>query len=81
MHMDFEVREPAIAYGKKILTVEEYLRFEKESQQKHEFFEGELLRNDFSFDKPSSSCTPRFVPSNSCHSSATTTCKFSNSLG
>jgi Uma2 family endonuclease len=43
MPMDSEVREPAIAYGKKILTVEEYLRFEKESQQKHEFFEGEIF--------------------------------------
>lgn len=41
--MDFEVREPAIAYGKKMLTVEEYLRFEKETNQKYEYFRGEIF--------------------------------------
>ena len=41
--MNFEVREPAVAYGKTILTEQEYLQFEKESQQKHEYFEGEIF--------------------------------------
>ncbi len=41
--MDFEVREPLIAYGKNLLTEEEYLQFEKESRQKHEFFKGEIF--------------------------------------
>lgn len=41
--MNLEVREPAVAYGKTILTEQEYLQFEKESQQKHEYFEGEIF--------------------------------------
>jgi Uma2 family endonuclease len=41
--MDFYVREPAVAYGKKILSPEEYIKFENESQQKHEFFKGEIF--------------------------------------
>ena len=41
--MDFKFREPALAYGKKRLTAEEYLQFEKESTQKHEFFKGEIF--------------------------------------
>jgi Uma2 family endonuclease len=41
--MDFEVREPLTAYGKNLLTEEEYLQFEKESQHKHEFFKGEIF--------------------------------------
>lgn len=41
--MDFELREPAVAYGKTLLTVEEYLQFEKESLQKHEYFRGEIF--------------------------------------
>jgi Uma2 family endonuclease len=39
----FEVREPAIAYGKTKLTVEEYLQWEKASSQKHEFYRGEVF--------------------------------------
>jgi Uma2 family endonuclease len=38
-----EVREPAIAYGKQKLTIEEYLRFEKESIDKHEYYLGEIF--------------------------------------
>jgi Uma2 family endonuclease len=38
-----EVREPAIAYGKQKLTIEEYLQWEKESQQKHEYYQGEIF--------------------------------------
>jgi Uma2 family endonuclease len=38
-----EVREPAIAYGKQKLTIEEYLQWEKESQQKHEYYRGEIF--------------------------------------
>ena len=41
--MYFEVREPLKAYGKTLLTEQEYLQFEKESQQKHEFFRGEIF--------------------------------------
>ncbi len=38
-----EVREPAVAYGKKKLTVEEYLRWEKESVEKNEYYRGEIF--------------------------------------
>src|SRR5688572_27769536 len=38
-----EVREPAVAYGKKKLTIEQYLRWERESQQKHEYYLGEIF--------------------------------------
>jgi Uma2 family endonuclease len=38
-----EVREPAIAYGKKKLTIEEYLEFEKDSIEKHEYYRGEIF--------------------------------------
>jgi Uma2 family endonuclease len=41
--MNLEVREPLMAYGKKLLTEQEYLQFEKESEQKHEFFRGEIF--------------------------------------
>lgn len=41
--MNFEVREPAIAYGKKILTAEEYLEWERQQIEKHEFFQGEIF--------------------------------------
>jgi len=39
----YEVREPAIAYGKQKLTIEEYLRFEEESMEKHEYYQGEIF--------------------------------------
>jgi Uma2 family endonuclease len=38
-----EVREPAIAYGKQKLSIEEYLQFEKESIDKHEYYLGEIF--------------------------------------
>jgi len=39
----YEVREPTIAYGKQKLSIEEYLQFEKESIEKHEFYQGEIF--------------------------------------
>jgi Uma2 family endonuclease len=41
--MIFEVREPLVAYGKTRLTADEYLQFEKEAQEKYEFFRGEIF--------------------------------------
>jgi Uma2 family endonuclease len=38
-----EVREPLEVYGKKILTVDEYLEFERTSTEKHEYFRGEVF--------------------------------------
>ena len=38
-----EVREPVAAYGKKKLTIEEYLEFEKTSAEKHEYYKGEIF--------------------------------------
>jgi len=38
-----EVREPVVLYGKNKLTVAEYLEYEKESDQKHEYYQGELF--------------------------------------
>lgn len=38
-----EVRDPIALYNKTKFSVEEYLRFEKESQEKHEFFQGEIF--------------------------------------
>jgi Uma2 family endonuclease len=38
-----EVREPAIAYGKQKLSIEEYLQFEKTSTEKHEYYQGEIF--------------------------------------
>lgn len=38
-----EIREPAVAYGKQKLTIEEYLEWEKHSDQKHEYFRGEIF--------------------------------------
>jgi Uma2 family endonuclease len=37
------VREPAIAFGKTRLTIEEYLQFETESTEKHEYYNGEVF--------------------------------------
>jgi hypothetical protein len=33
---DFELREPAVAYGKKKFTIEEYLEYENHTQEKQE---------------------------------------------
>lgn len=38
-----EVREPVVVYGKKNLTIAEYLEFEKTSVEKHEYYQGELF--------------------------------------
>jgi len=38
-----EVREPAAAYGKTKLTEEEYLAWEGQQTQKHEYFQGEIF--------------------------------------
>jgi Uma2 family endonuclease len=38
-----EVRDPVLVYNKAKLTVEEYLQFEKESRDKHEYFRGEIF--------------------------------------
>lgn len=38
-----EVREPIAAYGKKVFTVEEYLEFERQSIEKHEYYRGEIF--------------------------------------
>ncbi len=43
MLMTSEVREPLVAYGKKILTAEEYLEWERQQEGKHEFFRGEIF--------------------------------------
>jgi Uma2 family endonuclease len=37
------VREPAIAYGKQKITVEEYLMFEKDSTEKYEYYRGKIF--------------------------------------
>ncbi len=39
-----EVREPVVAYGKKKFTVEEYLEFERASEEKHEYYQGEIFQ-------------------------------------
>ncbi|MBL7740292.1 MAG: Uma2 family endonuclease [Chitinophagaceae bacterium] len=41
--MDLVLREPVVAYGKKKFTVEEYLALEKESAEKHEYYQGEIF--------------------------------------
>jgi len=41
--MDDIVNEPSIAYEKRRYTVQEYLEMEKASQEKHEYFEGEIF--------------------------------------
>ncbi len=43
LSMDFELREPAVAYGKKKLTIEEYLEYESTSLEKHEYYQGEIF--------------------------------------
>jgi len=39
-----EVREPAVAYGKNKFTEEEYLKMERASDEKHEYYKGEIFR-------------------------------------
>ncbi|HUC83445.1 MAG TPA: Uma2 family endonuclease [Flavisolibacter sp.] len=38
-----EVKEPALAYNRKNWTIEEYLEMEKASDEKHEYFQGEVF--------------------------------------
>ena len=38
-----EVREPLVVYGKKKLTVAEYLEYEKSTGEKHEYYQGEVF--------------------------------------
>lgn len=38
-----ELREPAIAYGKQKLTIEEYLEWENAAAEKHEYYRGEIF--------------------------------------
>jgi Uma2 family endonuclease len=37
------LREPAVAYGKKVFTISEYLHDEWKRQQKHEYYKGEIF--------------------------------------
>ena len=41
--MENELREPAVAYGKSKFSIEEYLEVEKTSEEKHEFYRGEIF--------------------------------------
>ena len=38
-----EVRDPIVVYNKSKLTEEEYLSFEKDALEKHEYFKGEIF--------------------------------------
>ena len=38
-----ELREPAIAYSQQKMTIEEYLAFENEAIEKHEYYQGEVF--------------------------------------
>ncbi|HKZ66451.1 MAG TPA: Uma2 family endonuclease [Chitinophagaceae bacterium] len=40
--MENELREPAVAYGKNKFTIEEYLQMEAASDEKHEYYQGEI---------------------------------------
>jgi Uma2 family endonuclease len=42
--MNTEVREPAVAYGKSKFTEEEYLQMERQAEEKHEYYKGEIFR-------------------------------------
>lgn len=37
------VREPAVAYGKRYFTIEEYLEMEDAATEKHEYYKGEIF--------------------------------------
>ncbi len=39
----YEVREPAVAYGKKTFTIEEYLEIENAAIEKSEYYKGEIF--------------------------------------
>lgn len=38
-----ELQEPAIAYSKQKMTIEQYLEFENASEEKHEYYQGEVF--------------------------------------
>lgn len=42
--MENEVREPAVAYGKKIFTEAEYLEMERAAAERHEYYKGEIFQ-------------------------------------
>ncbi len=39
----YEIREPLVSYGKRKFTVQEYLEIERNSMEKHEYYEGEIF--------------------------------------
>jgi Uma2 family endonuclease len=41
--MENELREPAVVYGKNKFTIEEYLQMELASEEKHEYYRGEIF--------------------------------------
>ena len=38
-----EIKEPAVAYGKEKISIEEYLEMENASLEKHEYYKGEIF--------------------------------------
>src|SRR5215213_2260514 len=38
-----DVKEPAVSYSNKKYTIEEYLEMEETSQEKHEYYQGEIF--------------------------------------
>src|SRR5215204_4811154 len=38
-----DVKEPAVSYNNKKYTIEEYLEMEQGSQEKHEYYQGEIF--------------------------------------
>lgn len=38
-----DVREPAVAYGKRKFTIQEYLEMENSATEKHEYYKGEIF--------------------------------------
>jgi Uma2 family endonuclease len=43
MENENELREPAVAYGKRKFTIQEYLEMEEADEDKHEYYQGELF--------------------------------------
>ena len=41
--MDLVIREPLVAYGKREFTIEEYLQYENDSEEKYEYYQGEIF--------------------------------------
>ena len=38
-----DVKEPAVSYSNKKYTIEEYLQLEEASQERHEYYQGDVL--------------------------------------